>query len=70
MGGPDGAELLGQREALLADMVDGQFVAEHRVVDLGDHGVEQSGDGRDQDERADEDAGVEVQSQQQRAEPA
>ena len=58
-------DLFGQRQALVADLCDGQLVAVDHGVDLGDERVQQAGDGGDQDERADEDAGVEVQAQQQ-----
>ena len=64
MRGAHGAELLGQRKPLIADVVDGELMAVDRVVELGDHRVQQAGDSGDQDERADENTGVEMQSKQ------
>ncbi|SHW71793.1 Uncharacterised protein [Mycobacteroides abscessus subsp. abscessus] len=67
MRGADGCQLSSQRQLPVADVVDGEFVPVHRAVDLWDHRVQQPGDGGDQDERRDEQAGVEVQPQQCRA---
>lgn len=60
-------ELVGERQPLLPDVVDRQLVAVHHVVDLRDERIQQPGDGCDQDERAHEHAGVEMQPDQQRA---
>ena len=65
VGGPYGVELVGQRQPLLTDPLDGQLVAVDHGVELRDQRVQQAGDGGDEDEGADEHAGVEVQPQQQ-----
>jgi hypothetical protein len=62
----NGVELFGERQALFACAVDGQFVAVDEVVDLRHHRVQQSGHGGDEDEGTHEDACVEMQATQQR----
>jgi hypothetical protein len=70
MGRAHCGQLLCQRQALLTDVIDGQLVAVHHVIDLRNQRVQQARDRRYQDERADEDAGVEVQPHHQRPEAA
>ncbi len=57
-------QLIGQRQPFGPDLRDRQLVSVDEGVDLRDQRVEQTGDGRDQDERTDEYAGVEVQPHQ------
>jgi hypothetical protein len=62
VGSACGSELICQRKPLSAHPLDGQLVAKREGVNLRDHRVQQAGHGRDQDERADEHAGIEMQS--------
>ena len=63
--GANGVELLGQRQSLFTGASTRQLVAVDQVVDLWNQRVQQAGHRGDEDEGADEDAGIEVQAAQQ-----
>ena len=66
VGGPGRGDLLTERQLLIADLIDCQFVAMNVVRQLRADGVQQAGHGRDQQKRSDQDAGIKVQPQHER----
>ncbi|SKZ27424.1 Uncharacterised protein [Mycobacteroides abscessus subsp. abscessus] len=63
------SDLIAERKPLCADIVDGELMTVDGPVDLRDECVQRARHGRDQQERADQDASVEMPAQQERTPP-